>query len=77
MKMYTRNEKALGWLATSVVAFIIFFALFRSQLGGGANTGGVFPAPILIVGLLGMPVSGICVLVFAVRSFLSRKDDSK
>ena len=55
----------------------VFFLVFRSQLGGGPNVGGVFPAPLLILGLLGMPAAGIFALVSAIQVFIYRNDDSK
>lgn len=63
-------SRAKTRLAISVAAFVVFLVTFMSQLGGGANTGGVFPEPLLILGLLGMPVAAVFVVVSAVQLFL-------
>ena len=72
--MSKRYEKAQSRLAISVVAGFIFFVMFASQLGGGPNTGGVFPAPLLIGGLLGLPVCALFFLVSLIQVFLYRND---
>jgi hypothetical protein len=62
----------------SLLAFVLFALLFASQLKGhGSNTGGVFPAPILLIGLIGMPVAGLFVLVFGIAALISWGSDSK
>ena len=76
-KMKTRRERAVNRLVGSIFALGVFFLIFRSQLGGGPNVGGVFPAPLLIVGLLGMPVAAVFVIVSALQVFLYRKDGLK
>jgi hypothetical protein len=75
--MKTRREKAVRRLVFSLLAVGVFFLIFSSQLGGGPNVGGVFPAPLLVVGLLGMPLAGIFVIISALQVFFYRKDDSK
>jgi hypothetical protein len=72
--MTTRYDKAFTRLFLSVIGGDFFGVMFASQLGGGPNTGGVFPAPLLIFGLLGMPVAAILFIVSAIQVFVYRKD---
>jgi hypothetical protein len=70
--MSNSNERSLRGLSISLAALSIFALMFFSQLGGGPNVGGVFPAPILVIGLVGMPISGLFVLGFGVAAIFSR-----
>ena len=75
--MKTPYEKAVARLLISIFVIAGLLLLFASRLGGGANTGGVFPAPLLIIGLLGLPVGGIFFLVSVVQVILARREGSK
>ena len=72
--MSTQYDRALSRLIVSVVACGVFIVMFVSQLGGGSNTGGVFAAPLLIIGLLGLLLSVIFFIVSAIQAFLYRND---
>jgi hypothetical protein len=72
--MSVRYDKAQRRMVISLIAGGLFFVMLASQLGGGANTGGVFPAPLLIVGLLGLPVCLLVFLVSVIQVFLYRRD---
>jgi len=75
--MSARHDKAVGRLIASVVMFGVFFLMLIIQLGGGSNVDGVFPEPLFIVAVIGLPPSAFLFIVSGVQTFLSRNDDSK
>ncbi len=74
--MSARYDKAFGRLFFSVLVFGIFAIIFMIQFGGHSpNVGGLVPAPFWILDLLGLPVSGVFVIVSGVQVFRFRGDD--
>jgi hypothetical protein len=75
--MSEEHDRATSRLGIAAIVLCVFVVMFVSQLGGGPNTGGVFPVPLLVIGLLGMPISGIFVIFYAYEFFSLRKDEAK
>lgn len=72
--MNKRSERIQLHVAASGTAGLVFLLFLTSQLSGGSNAGRLFPEPLLILGLLGVPVCGLYFLISLVALFVSRNN---
>ena len=74
--MSARYDKAIGRLFVSVLTFGVFLIIFFIQMGSHSpNVGGLIPAPLWILDLVGLPASGIFFIVSGVQTFRSKDDE--
>jgi hypothetical protein len=68
--MNKKRNAALIRLGISAPICLASFIALKAQMGG-PTTGMIFPEPGVVLALLGLGVSGICILIFGFQAWLN------